>query len=236
MTHITERLKETAEKVLGKAKFFPAEKLEIIGTYLDMKITGCERKDIKVRIVGKISKSEEHTYGMMEFVSNEGKLIIRNGYGMEMYPLNRLKLVVEVPKNMPVSIFSEGLAHLEISNMEAKVSLDLSDTFVNFSFSKDLEAKVCKQSKVILTAVRARDVKLNVNGRSQVDIQGGSVIDMLEASIEASEVSSWGHLTEALVFITGGGKLHIEKISKSPTIITDEKFKNDVKIFKVGID
>lgn len=229
-------LKEAVQKVFENVKFFKADKLEIAGTYLDMKIIGSERKDIKVKKVGKVSKSDECFYGMMEYVLSEGTLMIRNGFGMEMYPSSRLKLVVEVPKNMPVSIFSEGLAHLEISDMTAKVYLDLSGTYVNFSLSGDLEAKVCRQSKVILTAIKANNVNLNVSGRSQVDITGGSVINMLEATIEASEVESLGKIMEASAFITGGGKLHIEKISKSPTIITDEKFKNDVRIFKIGVD
>lgn len=229
-------LKEALQKVFENVKFFNADKLEIVGTYLDMKIIGSERKDIKVKKIGKVSKSDECFYGMMEYILSEGTLMIRNGLGMEMYPSSRLKLVVEVPRNMPVSIFSEGLAHLEISDMTAKVYLDLNGTYVNFSLSGDLEAKVCRQSKIILTAVRANNVNLYVNGRSEVDIMSGSVINMFEATIETSEVSSWGQIGEASVFITGGGKLHIEKISKSPTVITDEKFKNDVTVFKIGVD
>lgn len=234
-------LAKVAQRIFEGAHFFQARKIEVIGTFLDMRIVGSDRTDIKLTISGQIHRrsilsSADIYYKIMSSIES-GKLTIKNKCSLAISPIDHCKITLELPRNMPITIFSEGLAHIEISDMEAEVILDISQTFVNFYRSKQLEARIGKQSKVMISSTKSEKAKLDISDTSEVDILNTAEIGKLDAVLSnKSTMDSLGKIGEASVFITGGGKLNIERILKSPTIITDEKFRNEIRIFKVGAD
>lgn len=137
-----------------------------------------------------------------------------------------------IPRSFAARQFIEGLAQIEISDMDAAVGLDLNATYVNFYRSQKLDAKIGKQSKIVISNAMAKSINLDIGDNSEADILNTAEIGKLEAKMSnRSEIESSGKIGEASIFITGGSKLNIEKISKSPIIITDEKFKNDITDF-----
>jgi len=231
--------KKISQTIFEGAQFFQAEKIEIVGTYLDMRIIGCDRKNIKITTSGQTYRrsmfSSAEIYYRLQYLVESGKLIIKNKCNLAISPINRCKVTVELPRGMPITIFSEGLAHIEISDMETLVTLDLSSTYVNYYRCKELSAKISKMSKILINNAKAENMKLDISDTSGVYIHDTVEIKNLDVSmLNKSEMESFGRIGEASVYITGGGKLNIEKISKSPVIITDEKYKNDIRIFQVG--
>lgn len=235
-----EVLKDIVERIFKDVRFFrDVKNLEIIGTYLDIEIRGSDRRDIKVTTVDKTHRknafSSIDTYYKFEFREEKGKLVISNYCNIDISPAHRCRLIAEIPREMPVKVSSMGHALLGIADMNGKLELDLDLTGANLLRVRDLKATLRDRSRIIMQQAKSGNVELEINS-SNVDMLNTVEVGKLDAKMDRSALESDGIIREAMVYVGGGCKLRIQKITNSPMIVGDERLKNDVKIVEVGVE
>lgn len=241
--------KNILDKIVKDIRIFPAqEEIEITGNFLDMEIRGTDRTDIKIEVQNRIHRKSAfnsiESYYSLSFAHKEGKLIIgskfkgRNSLIDDIWPTERCKLVIELPKCMAASITGKGAAHMKITDVQGNLKLNVTATAINLFGTRNVEATIKDQSWMIISGSKAQNYSLRISASSTVNILNDAEIGKIDATIEGdgSLLESVGKIGNASIFVEGGCKLKIQKIKNSPMIISMDNKKNDIQIVEIGVE